>query len=566
MKAKPIKKISLVLFILTVGSSALLAGHKNNDHNLIKNFLMNFSLASKASTFSSYSTEKNSSIIFSFKDDPESVRTVFTDLNQFAKLSAPRKKKLRAGLEFGSLIVYSQVNYWIKYSHFIEDWQYKLRWEDQKRRFFTFEANRFDSNDFGLNWRHSLAGMIYYEFARSNNLSWLQSTIFSVGGSLYWEYFVEWREVISINDNIMTGLGGVVLGESWFQLGRYFFNSSNPVSHLFSWLNPFMKINGWFDRKQMLPPYFHSHNPQVQDVYLFLGYRNSPTSTSNGNAGNLAVSLGSRIITASGYGIPGKIDERFTSPIYSQLDVDFMYHGNTREELAVTAKIVPLGRFIQNISEDNKGYSFYYGLGSAFYVYVKRPVVDYDAEKVSIDYPEDFHFENPREFRDKLGAVHIIGPVFDVAYFSRPWFFRLRTEGYLSFGMINAWALNKYSLDYPVQGMKTTLTYYGYYYALGPALESSAEIGYQNLRLDGFINYQYYRSLQGRDRFQDKILDDSVIRDSRWHSGLKLQYHIPRTDFSFVGAVEWVKRWGKIHEVEDSNLEKRYYLGLKFNL
>lgn len=559
------KKIFIWLFVVLFPTAALFAGQKNHQDNFISSFVENFSLSWKAVQTAFSSSWNNNFLIFKLNDN-QSTSSFITDPLRLQQLSRPIRHKRRAFLEFFSLFSYSGINYNIKYSKFIEDWQWNFTWEDQKERFFTFKAHRFDSNDFGLNWRHALAGMIYYQFARSNNLSWLQASLYSIGGSLAWEYMVEWREVISINDNIMTGLGGYVLGESWFQLGRYFFNSPSRFSRLFSWLNPFMKINGWFDRKQPLPPYFHSYNRQAQDVYLFVGYRHSPTSTSGRNVGNLDVSLNSRIITAQEYGLPGKINEKFTSPIYSQLDVELMYHGQSREELEVMAKVVPVGRFIQNISDDRKGYSLYYGLGSAFQVYIKRPVADYDSGKIPINQPEDFHFENPREFRDKLSAVHIVGPVFDGTYFSRPWFLRLRSEVYLSFGMINALALNKYSVDNSVQGMKTTLTYYGYYYALGPYLESSVQLGYKHLKFEGFLNYVYYSSLQGRDRFQDELLDDSVIKDSRWDYGLKFQYHIPRTDFSIVAAAEWVRRWGKIHEVEDSNLEKRYYFGLKFNL
>ncbi|MCR4396222.1 MAG: DUF3943 domain-containing protein, partial [Candidatus Saccharicenans sp.] len=197
---------------------------------------------------------------------------------EYARLANPRPRWGRAGLELAAMMSYSQARYWIRYSRFIEDWQYHLTWEDQRRRFFTTEALRFDSNAFYLNWTHAFAGMLYYEFARSNHLSWLQSTLFSVGGSLYWEYIVEWREIISINDNIMTAVGGISLGESWFQMGRYFINSKNPVGRLLSWLNPFLKLNGWLDRKRPLPAYHYHFNPSSQDVYLFLGYRNAPLS------------------------------------------------------------------------------------------------------------------------------------------------------------------------------------------------------------------------------------------------------------------------------------------------
>lgn len=260
------------------------------------------------------------------------------------------------------------------------------------------------------------------------------------------------------------------------------------------------------------------------------------------------------------------MDEKFSSPFYSQMDFDFMFHGATREELGVTARVVPLGRFKQDISWDRKGFSLYYGLGSAFFLYLKRPVTDYDAGKIPVDRPEDFHFELPRDFRDKLAAVHFLGPVADLTLYSGPWKLRLKTEAYPSFGMINSLPLNSYSADNDIQGMKTTLKFYGYHYAFGPDLESLAEITYRSLRLTGFYNYVYYRSIQGRDRFQSWLTDDSPLRDSRKHYGLRLEFRIPGTLLSLTGSMEGVKRWGRVHELEARSLEKRYYLGLKYRL
>jgi len=38
--------------------------------------------------------------------------------------------------------------------------------------------------------------------------------------------------------------------------------------------------------------------------------------------------------------------------------------------------------------------------------------------------------------------------------------------------MINSLPLNDYSIYNDIQGMKTTLKFYGYYYAFGPDLEA----------------------------------------------------------------------------------------------
>ncbi len=571
MFQKYLKRTACLLAVfLCLSIQTLQADHKKSNRKNVEKFLAGFSLsAATRCPLSPDDIEPESSpVFFSLSGDNNHQRgEVLLPVSEFERLKNHRPRWGRAGLELALLMSYSQARYWIRYSRFIEDWQYRLTWADQKRRFFTTEALRFDSNAFYLNWTHALAGMLYYEFARTNNLSWLQSLVFSFGGSLYWEYIVEWREIISINDNIMTAIGGFSLGETWFQMGRYFHNSDNPVGRLLSWLNPFMKVNGWLDRKRPLSAYHHNYNRAAQDVYLFLGYRNSPVSASPAeNTGNLAVSLHSRIITDSSYGLPGRVDEKFSSPFYSQLDFDFMFHGSTREELGVTARVVPVGRFKQKISWARKGFSLYYGLGSAFFLYLKRPVTDYDAGRIPVDRPEDFHFEIPRDFRDKLAAVHFLGPVADITWYSGSWKFRLKAEAYPSFGMINSLPLNSYSVDNDIQGMKTTLKFYGYHYAFGPDLESLVEITYRNLRVTGFYSYVYYRSIQGRDRFQSWLVDDSPLRDSRRHYGVSLDIRIPRTLFSITGSMEGVKRWGRVHELEARSLEKRYYLGLKYRL
>ncbi|MBC7364998.1 MAG: DUF3943 domain-containing protein, partial [Candidatus Aminicenantes bacterium] len=194
-----------LIFLLNLN---LIASDKKTEE-LIAEFKKNFSLALKA-TYKAGSNNLFASFNFSLdlKSNKAPEPSFITDPEEWARLSIIKPKTTRALLEMASLMVYSQARYWIKYTRFIEDWQYELKWEDQKRRFFTTEALRFDSNAFYLNWTHAFAGMLYYEFGRANHLPWYKSLLFSTLGSLYWEYIVEWREIISINDNIMTGLGG----------------------------------------------------------------------------------------------------------------------------------------------------------------------------------------------------------------------------------------------------------------------------------------------------------------------------------------------------------------------
>jgi len=131
-------------------------------------------------------------------------------------------------------------------------------------------CNRFglDSNCFQTNWTHALSGTMYYNFARTNGFNILESSVFTTLSSFYWEFVVEWREVISINDNIFTSFGGVSIGESFFQLGSYFNGNSGIANKIAGILvNPIMAINRWLDKKKG----FNYKTPYKSNLSFYFG-------------------------------------------------------------------------------------------------------------------------------------------------------------------------------------------------------------------------------------------------------------------------------------------------------
>src|SRR5512137_954361 len=144
-----------------------------------------------------------------------------------AKTMRPHTR--RALIQLGILATYSTVRYWADYHRWIEDWQYELTCADQYRRFLTTEAIRFDSNNFITNWTHVFAGVLYYQFARTNGWTWERSFLASTAASAFYEYVSEWREVISINDMFNTSFGAYELGEPIFQITDYFHHQKSPV-------------------------------------------------------------------------------------------------------------------------------------------------------------------------------------------------------------------------------------------------------------------------------------------------------------------------------------------------
>jgi len=469
----------------------------------------------------------------------------------------------RALFEIGSVMMYSQVRYWLNYAKFIEDWQFHFSWKDQKRRFFTFEAWSLDSNAFSLNWTHAFAGVLYYNFARTNHLSWPQSFLFSMGGSLWWEYVAEWREVISLNDNIMTSIGGCAAGEAWFQLGKYFVGRKGFFNGILSFIDPLMKLNHWIDKEQgknlSLGP-----EPGWHSFRFFLGQRSMPASSGVGPQNNFIAGFHTQIIHVPDYGKPGKTGRMVMDTLASDLDVDFAFLHGRIEEVNLSTRVVGLGYFKQDIDANSRGYAYYLGLGSAFTLFKKKSVAFYDSSSIPVKQDFDLHLEEPREFRDKLSIVHILGPAFDYTKFSPASRIRLVLDATLDFGLINSYALNKYSVGRDLAGVKTTLLYYGYYYGLGTTLSSGLTYNIHSLEFNGLVRYQAYGSMDGLDRFQEEVTDDFHLTDTRLTYLIGAALRIPGTPVELYGSYEGIDRRGVIKDIRHGSLENRYTLFMSY--
>jgi hypothetical protein len=469
----------------------------------------------------------------------------------------------RALFEIGSVMMYSQVRYWLNYAKFIEDWQFHFSWKDQKRRFFTFETWSLDSNAFSLNWTHAFAGVLYYNFARTNHLSWPQSFLYSLGGSLWWEYVAEWREVISLNDNIMTSAGGYAAGEAWFQLGKYFIGRNGFFNRLLSFIDPLMKLNHWLDKEQgknlSLGP-----KPGWHSFRFFLGQRNMPASSGVGLQTDFIAGFHTQIIHLPDYGKPGKTGRMVMDTLASDLDVDFAFLHGRIEEANFSTRVVGLGYFKQDINADFRGYAYYFGLGSAFTLFKKKSVAFYDSSSIPVKQGFDLHLEEPRKFRDKLSVVHILGPAFDYTKFSPASRLRLVLDATLDFGLINSYALNKYSIGRDLTGVKTTLLYYGYYYGLGTTLSSGLTYKIHGLEFNGFLRYQAYGSVDGLDRFQNEVTDDFHLTDTRLTYRIGAALRLPGTPVELYGSYEGIDRRGVIKDIRHGSLEKRYTLFMSY--
>ena len=107
------------------------------------------------------------------------------------------------------------------------DYDHDVDLDNLKGKFVTGDGYSYDNNPWMTNVNHVTAGAAYYLLARSNDLSMLESFLYSTGASLLWEYGTEIHEDVSINDSIMNPFGGFAVGEVMYQLGEFFQHSEH---------------------------------------------------------------------------------------------------------------------------------------------------------------------------------------------------------------------------------------------------------------------------------------------------------------------------------------------------
>jgi hypothetical protein len=481
-----------------------------------------------------------------------------------------RKRIGRAFLLNYSLVIANSIKYWIKYSQWIEDWQFQLNWKDQTRRWFSIEGYKFDSNPFLTNWTHILSGAIYYNFARYNMLNTLESTLFMLGSNFYWEYITEWREVISINDNICSGLGGVTIGEPLYWIGSYFSQKQGFVNKILGFIfNPVVGLNHLLDKNKSKLDILQSTRPRFS---LFFGPK-SVSVDDNGSDEAYYFNLGTEIryYLIEGYGKPVDLNHYYKNTIFTELSADFTVGANSIEEYTLFTRAILFGRFKQKLIPDGhsrvRGYNLILGAGTAFDYYQKKPVAYYDKGEYHFDFTGGETAPQPTEFSDKMAVLNLIGPVFEISFYSHDFSLRASAAAYVDFGLINSLAINTYSEENNLYAtrMKTTLSYYGYYYALGFTLSSDIQASYRALEILGKFKYQSYDSIQELDRFQENVTDDSDLVDSRLQVKLGLGYSIPKTPVHIVLTYENITRKGTLKDINQRSVENRIYTQLKIS-
>lgn len=476
--------------------------------------------------------------------------------------SGSTRKWGRSQLEFWTTMTVSTVNYWLGYHRFAEDWDFGFSWADQSRRFLSLDGWRLDSNAFRLNWTHAFAGAIYYQFGRTNGFSWLESfLLFSVGGSLWWEYVSEWREAMSVGDMFFTSFGGYACGEPWVHMAERLAARPGPVPRALSFLNPILKLNRRLDGDAAAPP----RTGGEFEFRLETGVRSLPDATGV-RQGHLSGGFWARSIDVPGADGTAPASGMLKDTFFCEMTYAAATRGGRWEELEFTTRVSGWGWHRRTGGGAGRESRVFVGLGSAFSYFQKRPVAAYDTPAVKVRREPALDLSEPRRFRDKVSAVHLAGPLLGWTIRTPEWRLDILADAYLDFAMVNALPLNAYSETNDISGLKTTVLHYGYYSGFGTALSAAAELRWKGWRLEARARRQACGSIEGLDRFQAEIMNDVHLSDTWTRWGLRLAWRLPGSALEGTAGWDFIRRWGRIGSFTESRGESRFGVGLGFYL
>jgi hypothetical protein len=430
-----------------------------------------------------------------------------------APLAAPRYEgrepeayHLRAAAEEVALFVLGSVQYATEQSN-SRDWDLHYDWPSFRSK-LTGESVRFDTNKFDTNMvTHPVAGTLYYVAARGNRLTILESFLYATAASTVWEYVGEFRELVSINDVIVTPLSGVVVGETLTQLGNYVRRSRPGIARdvVGAILAPSSSAHDALDGATLRA------SEDVDGLGLARDAGHSFALSGGGgmlfarNAGASAMeraSLHGELVDVGRYHGIGPVSGWMTDGGVTRLDAEASANRDGWSDFELDAAIAPFGYYHQDLRRSGvalAGHRLFIGTGVGF---------DYGAHR---------YVSTGRDGAvDHVAGVHAAGLWLSAAGYSGALRARVDLETHPEFAAVRSLALDDYTAQRrDVVALPSVAATQGYYYALGAVVAPSVEIDVGPMAFGASARLEAFRGIEGLDRHQDELRGEVELTDQR---------------------------------------------------
>jgi hypothetical protein len=418
-----------------------------------------------------------------------------------------RRNLGRALLMNGVTMGFEEFIYWNDPNGNSVDWQYPNLVTKLSRR----SAARFDDNLERTNWLlHPIAGATHYGLTRVNGYGVLPSFGAAAVASALYETLFEFREIISINDLIVTPVAGMAMGEFLFQLGNYLDSEQVRPRTLAEVTGPRQlrrelgtvtfglprTVTNALDDPAP-PPLVPDDALGLSSAYthrfeLFMG---EDWAHNDLGASGALTTLGvtAELAAMPGFLRPGNFHVAFSNGNFTRFSARFAMDSSLRE-LEVVADSHLVGYYSQDIRAAAGG---------------RTGVANEIAGHTMLHYVDRWLFDT----RDQYALVHLFGPVDELWVARGHTMLHFRAEVSPDFAAPYSLAYEPFRSVYGDDGTKSSLKSHGYYFAWGVSAAARATMSIDAFSLGFTASYGRYESIDGQERMQEQVSRDPHLHD-----------------------------------------------------
>lgn len=421
----------------------------------------------------------------------------------------------RSLLEMGTGLALGSVLYWLMMDRNIADWDNPT---PQER--FNGRAWRLDNNSLAVNFiAHPLMGGAAYAFARANHHDRFTSFGYSFLTSFLWEFVLEFKEKVSVNDFIVTPGTGVPLGEFFHKLGLYLGSAEDPSAALrvAQWsLGTGVALDRALDGRP--PPRVRSRDALGLSRAIWHDFEldaGAARVRSPDRPRYVRASVGARarLVTLPGYLRPRSFARAFQSADVSDFAIaaEASQHGGGMSMSADTLLAGYHAQRLEGSDESPRGYAVTFGTSLA-YSYLKSKANDYASfrEAVALPRPQlKYHVPLAAE---QFSALHLPGPGLDWHAFAPGLALSIIARAHPDFAGLGAASFYDFVAANPDVKSKHILHRQGYFYAWGLSGSLRGKLRLGPLRLDAELFHGGYISQDGLDRHVERLTADVPAR------------------------------------------------------
>lgn len=451
-----------------------------------------------------------------FKDkatnSPISVERAYTIFES----ESPRKKNyLRTGIEIGVQLSAAMAIYYKNLVFNEVDFDYELG-SGLKGKYITGEAIKFDDNDKASNYGHTYAGVMYYQTARANGFTSLESALITFASSAAWET-LEYHEVFSINDQILTPIGGYVIGEASYQLACALLNKNSIAAKTLGYtVNPNLGIAHAIDGAWKKGDKFASQpdckKARWSDISVYIGLDRGQKAYEGSKNNDFVLGMKAEVVTIPNYDKAGKDGKM----VYDTSVSKIMAEANGNDgvvDLKIVAQVVMAAYHQKNLKKNDsgqlRGYDIILGVGSG------STWTDRGTEEDSVN--EDF-----------FGTVNVLGATAHARFHMNGYIVNADFGIYGDFAMVKSYALEPYkqSKNGDLGQESSVIRKRSYYWGSGASAIAAISVSRGKFDIGYEGQFSTASSIDDRNRIESE--SGAKFRDTLSTNKVYISYNISK--------------------------------------